>query len=249
MVEEQPRGWIVGWSYIGYVTEVGNSYSSQPEIYLFTTQKYFEKITKHNHELSQDEKDAKITVITRTGSYYCVDYNNKRKISMEVNIPRSNQEKIIDEIVTDYKKRNWSVVYIYGETETGKTMVAMLTAKYFGAEALYCSTHDPTNPSDSFTNLYSGATPTKEAPLIVCLNEFDVKIKKLHNGLIKEHKNVPVPIMDKSSFNNYLDDFDHGLFPFVIFIMAGNMSKEEITEMDKSYLRSGRVNLCFELKH
>jgi hypothetical protein len=110
-----------------------------------------------------------------------------------------------------------------------------------------CDTFNPCEPSDSFSNMYHTIDPTPQKPLILLLDEVDVMITKVHEETIVPHKNHPIQIYNKSTWNNMLDKIDYGLYPNIILVLCSNKTFQEINEMDPSYLRKGRIDLVQHL--
>jgi siroheme synthase (precorrin-2 oxidase/ferrochelatase) len=78
-------------------------------------------------------------------------------------------------------------------------------------------------------------------------DEVDIALLKIHEGTIPDHKNIPTLIQDKTGWNRFLDNFQRGLFPFIILIMTSNKPPQFVNALDPSYLRPGRVDEIFEL--
>ena len=76
--------------------------------------------------------------------------------------------------------------------------------------------------------------PTKESPLIVVLEEFDIIISKIHFGTITPHKSLPSNIYDKTSWNQFFDRFDRRYYPWVILVLTSNVKPEVIDRYVKS---------------
>jgi Cdc6-like AAA superfamily ATPase len=90
--------------------------------------------------------------------------------------------------------------------------------------------------------------PTEEKPLILVLEEFDILINKIHHNLIQMHKHIPIQVKDKTSWNTLFDRIDRGLYPNLIVLLTSNVNPEYVDNLDKSYLRQGRVNNRYHLK-
>ena len=58
-------------------------------------------------------------------------------------------------------------------------MIPTLIAKDMGGS--FCDTFDPTRPGDSLSELYSKVFPSKENPLVLVFEEFDIMIEKIHH--------------------------------------------------------------------
>jgi len=160
-----------------------------------------------------------------------------------------------------YKKNRNAVILLHGEKGIGKSMIPILLAKEFANLDVnkknldvepddivsFCDTFNPTDPGDNFITLYNTSYPTKNTPLIIVFEEVDIIIKKIHNNNIERHKNSPIMIHDKTSWNQFFDRFDRKYYPYTIIIMTTNEIPDYINKMDLSYIRDGRVNQIFHV--
>jgi len=255
--DSNPRGWIWGKYYIGYIIEnldsTNNVSSKSYNIFIVCSNKFFKELIDPDSKIMkkyQDEKDNdddkknKIKFYERYGNYFWLQYNS-REINTEHFITKQNQQNIINLIKDDYKKRKNNVSIIYGDPGSGKSMVSILLAKEMNG--YLCDTFNPTDPGDDIGLIYSTIMPTEDRPLILVLEEFDILINKIHHNMIQPHKHIPIQIKDKTSWNTFFDRIDRGLYPNMIFILTSNIDPEYIDRLDKSYLRNGRVNGRYHL--
>ena len=75
----------------------------------------------------------------------------------------------------------------------------------------------------------------------------DVILNDIHKG-IPNHKNIPIPVRNKITWNTLLDKISIGLYPYLILFLISNKSANDLSNLDKSYLRDGRVNYKKEIK-
>jgi len=62
------------------------------------------------------------------------------------------------------------------------------------------------------------------------------------------HKNIPIEIYNKITWNNLFDDINLNLYPHLILILTTNLSKETLdSQYDSSYTRLGRVDIICSL--
>lgn len=268
---EEPDGWVFGWPFIGYIYSTKSTYEEEKkELYLFTTKKFFSKKIKEieivNDFITEEEKTkpkipTNINVYEREGSYSYI-YYSKRIFNLDYFEPRENQSIIINNIIEIYEKKRCCVSILYGEKGTGKSMVSLLLAKELTKRyskknkendenetfIKFSDTFKPTDPGDSFINLYNKASPTKNSPLIVVLEEFDTIVNDIHNNKILTHKNFHILIKDKPSWNQFFDRFDRKYFPWVILLLTTNVTPCSINDMDPSYIREGRVDSMYKLE-
>ena len=88
------------------------------------------------------------------------------------------QRQIYNNIMEIYNSKNNVKCYIYGNVNSGKTFLSYLMARKLSCSI--CDTFNPTEPSDSFSNLYYCINPTSKNPLIVLLDEVDIMLKNIH---------------------------------------------------------------------
>jgi hypothetical protein len=255
---DEQDGWIVGYPFIGYIY----TKEEKRELYLFTTYTYFQKRMSEIERIGQDirknnsNKTVYINVYEREGSYSCI-YYLRRQFNMDYFNPREYQQTIISDILKKYEEKRTNVSILHGERGIGKSMIPLLLAKELAKKhdqsdekdlVKYCDTFNPTDPGDSFVILYNKTFPTKTSPLIVVIEEFDTILNKVHNHIILPHKNYPILIRDKPSWNQFFDRVDRIYYPWVIFILTTNVHPSVISEMDSSYIREGRVDGIYEVK-
>lgn len=256
---DEADGWIVGYPFIGYVYSTSTQYEDKKELYLFTTIKYFNEKNKEIELIGSDEVIPKenpinINIYEKEGSFSYV-YYGKRVFNLDYFEPRIEQTKIINNIIEIFEKKRNCVTILYGEKGTGKSMIPLLLAKELSTRyspdednmIKFCDTFKPTDPGDSFVSLYNRTSPNKNSPLIVVLEEFDIIVHDIHHNNIQPHKEFPILIKNKPTWNQFFDRFDRRYFPWTIFIMTTNMHPDYINNMDLSYIREGRVDSIYNV--
>jgi len=243
-----------------YIAHVGADHHGENEVWMIATEASFKELTRDLNDDVEEEEDGtavasaaeleaikapkkKIDVYDRRGSYDNLWYR-KRTIRNLGAKPHPEQRIILDKIKAVYEQKQRGVFYIHGLPCTGKSMIGLLLAEEYGA--CYSNSYSPWEPGDILITIIDEAEPTKERPLIIAFEEVDGAIIRIHDG-IERHKNIPIAITDKSSWNRFLDNFDRGLYPFVILLMTSNKSLDFINSLDSSYLRKGRVDEVFEM--
>jgi hypothetical protein len=247
-----------------YITHVGQDHRGDHEVWMIATEASFKELTRDLNDDVEEEEEGesamgntvvstdteavkapkkKIDVYDRRGSYDNLWYR-KRTIRNLGAKPHPEQRVILDQIKAVYEQKQRGVFYIHGAPCTGKSMIGLLLAEEYGAS--YSNSYSPWEPGDILTTVIDEAEPTKERPLVLAFEEVDGAIIRIHEG-IERHKNIPTAITDKSSWNRFLDNFDRGLYPFVILLMTSNKSFDFINSLDSSYLRKGRVDEVFEM--
>lgn len=265
--QSNPLGYIISYDpksysikYIAYV----NSYKYSESMLIITTKSLFENtMNRNNKDLciqEQEEFEASIQKIenhndknslqmyTRYGEYSYLRYHSA-DLFIEHTTFTSQQNQLYLEIIKQYKTRPNLICYLYGKTGCGKTYFSYLLANKM--KGTLCTTFKPTDPGDHFERLYRSVNPTKCKPLIILMDEIDVLIESLHTNKIVNHKNIPVPIKNKHSWNSFLDEFDYGIWRNVIVILCSNKTASYIDSLDMSYLREGRIQIKkeFDILH
>ncbi len=228
------------------VTTIGSS-SSRTGGQTLHGRNNFLKDTDSDSEEEEEEEKKNIMMYMREGGFWRLEYKPLKYIP-RVRKPLSHQKTIIDQLLTDYDERGSSTALIYGRPGTGKSMVGELIAQSLlrrdtVKSVSYVDTFNPSTPNDTFYNLYQCIEPTNKQPLIVVLEEIDILLEKIHRGETKPHREYSTLITDKSSWNQFFDRFDRGLYPHVILLMTTNRPISWFEQLDNSYMRQGRCNL------
>jgi hypothetical protein len=235
--EDDVRGWIWGLWYVGYVCDK----EIYPEIWIVTTHNFYYELI---HEVKRVRDDVVLRLHRRVGPHatprlVSIDFNATRYI------PKKNQEKPLRLIIDYYNQNRNAVVLVHGPPNSGKSTLAILLAKELRAG--FCPIFDPTEPGSNIFNLHSNIGPDQNTPLIVVLEEFDIMIQKIHEG-IPSHRDIEIFMKNKSSYNTAMDMINNGLYPNMIIIMTTNKCPEYFDSLDPSYIRDGRVGLRIKME-
>ena len=231
----------------------GNTYN----IYLLATESSYNMLIKENEDnielvqsdninnnISKKEKSSLI-IFERLGSFYNIWFK-KRTIKTTELTCRPEQQIIIDEVLDHYKNTKHTVVFLYGNPGSGKSMIGILLANKCNGS--YCNTLNPWSPGDTLSALYSEAEPTEDSPLIIAFEEIDTHLVKIHQG-IPPHKNLPISVPDKCGWNNLMDSVQRGLYPHLIILLTSNKTPDFINELDTAYLRENRIDMLLKLNN
>lgn len=253
-------GIVFGRWYIGYVSYISATKRIDTKILkLLTTKAMYDKMTKYrnynvetkNITISQKKNYKLVEQITQ-GDYTCF---TTRYIHCP-NIPTTNQAKILRKIVNAYSTRNVKSLtsILHGIPGAGKSTVASLLACMFdGMLISNWKFNDASKNKITFENMYACNKVSNTNPLIVLIDEVD----ELLNHIIENTKNRITSVEDKvgvvtnkllkSDWCNWLDRVDAGIYPFVLIIMTTNEPLNKFDDVDKAYLRKGRIHLKFNI--
>jgi len=188
-------------------------------------------------------KKKTINYFERDGNYWRFKYVNIN-INLDVK-PRKNQETIIEQICEYEKSKMNTVCLLYGDTGLGKSTIPVLLAKKLNYSLV--DTFNPIEPGDTLANLINCINPTQKKKLIIVLEEVDNMIDKIHNNVITTHKEIPIQIKNKQDWNLFFDKIDRKLHQNIIVIMTSNKSPSYFDDLDKSYLREGRISMKIQI--
>ena len=227
---------------------------SDYEIYIYTTQAYFNRLietTSTNYSsfalvdagVKSVENSTKsvVSIWGRQGTYTNLWYTS---INLDVTSLHAlpSQAPIVHDIVTSFYAKKRLCVFLHGVVGAGKSTIGLLVAKEI--KGSFCHTFNPTEPGDTLHFLLR-ETRAQDKPLVVVIEEANVLIQNIHTNSIERHKNIPVSVYNKSSFNTFMDDLM--LYTNLILILTSNKHKEEVDDLDASYLRKGRIDSAYSM--
>ena len=243
--DNMPYGFIVPYSlkYLAYI----DCQTSHMAI-LITTHSTYQKLVSRHHEkkevfIEKETVNPLVYYWNRSGDFAYVSYH-KRTIHIPYEFTTKQQE-IYDNIMTVYRKKNHAKCFLYGDSDVGKTMFSYIMSKKVSGSL--CDTFNPTEPSDSFDNLYTTVHPTADCPLVLLMDEIDIIIGSIHKNVPKNNKYM-IHVHDKTTWNQMLDKIDYGIYPYVILMLCSNKTYTELQSLDQSYLRKGRIDLVEHLR-
>lgn len=233
----QNMGPFFSWKAIGYIINT----PMDTIIHLICRPSFYddlmtEELNKMSDIVLPDKEHSAINVLVRRGAYKSIYYSNFR-LDVGHLTPRESQVDIVSAISDYFCEHNRGVVFLSGVTGSGKTTIGYLLAKRLNIT--FCRTFNPSDPGDELSYLVNDGTP-----LILVVEEADVIIENIHHQRITKHEEVPITVYNKPTWNTFLDDIS--FYP-ILLIMTSNRSLDCINELDRSYLRPGRVNLTFSM--
>lgn len=242
-VGDLPCGILVGKWYIGRSKEDGRRYRI---VTIFCTQTQWDNL---NGKIDNNRFSFEMSTYSET--------QGLREIQCKKLEPRPSQQIVLDAIQALYNEQNYCTTLITGSPGTGKTKTAVLLAQS------YSSIIFRTNIElgiDNIEDAYNSVAPSLNHPMIVLFDEFDETVDKMFkNKVIEKTKKgleedfkvsneVTTAIFDKRAWNALFDAINDGMFPYTIFILASNISKEEIDKLNNSLLRAGRINMYIKME-
>lgn len=202
------------------------------------------------HETCDDNKEKtnknKTIKLYLVNSYYDGEF---RDLYLPFNFkPYNYQSTIIDKIDSIYQKHPFNIcrALIWGEPGGGKSFIGKLLAQKYSSA--YCFGIKLLNPGTPILDLWQTVLPSKEKPLIIQIDEFDIIINTIHNNLEKNkpHQWLRTMITDKQSYNTFLSEYLICL-PHVIYLFTMNSDPKIINTLDTSYIRKNRIDLIMPL--
>lgn len=244
-------GWFWNSKVIGYLSYEG-SYEPTIKISFLSLDSYYEYLTESEEEkfclsdVPSSKSNCKISVFSRYGNWKSFNYS---RMYLDVtNIqPVLDQDMIVKDIISFYKKNHQCKVFIEGPPCSGKSSIGYLVAKEIGGA--FCNTFNPTEPGDTLSFTISRVQDwlqDDDIPLVLLIDEVDIILKKIHNNQIRLNEEMTTMISDKPSWSKFMDNLKFS--KNLILIFTSNTSKEEIDSMDKSYIRQGRIDLYKRLE-
>ncbi len=235
----KPHGTIWGKWFIGNLDEPGG--------FIICSEKFYHKNFIAVHEKTHTDGD--IYFYERYNDFKNLNYTERiYDPTLEPN--RDNQQSAIDQILTVYDKKKYARVLLSGKPNIGKSMIAVYLCKTLIKKyklVSFCDTWNPTTPNNDFSSLYKRTDASATNPLVVLVDEVDVIIMRIMQ-VIPEHREMAIPVRDKTSWNLFLDRFDRQLYPHVILIFTTNMPFEFFDNIDTSLMREGRIDLRVQLE-
>eukprot|EP00798_Chlamydomonas_sp_ICE-L_P019529 gene19529-26205_t len=127
-----------------------------------------------------------------------------------------------------------------GKSTAVRALALRLNATLYGL-------YNPTRTGECIWTLLA-KYPSKNAPLLIAFEEFDVPLANLMRGHVTETDKLRRDATNKSSWNNHLDRFKRN--KNVVLVMTTNRSDRELLDDvclgDESLLRPGRINMRIE---
>lgn len=263
-INDNSVGIIVGKWYIGYVKyehyKVGHDFYNSRILKFIATIGTYEKLTKYrNYNL-----ETKKVTLSQKKNYKLAEKIVEKDVAYFTSryiycphVPTTKQSEILRSIVDAYSTRRVKSLtsILHGVPGAGKSTIAsLLTCIFDGLLISNWKLHDYSITKTSFESLYSKNKVSHTSPMILLIDEVDEILSHIIENTnsreiaIKEKKDaILTNKLVKSDWCNWLDRVDSGVYPFVLIIMTTNVPIEKFDEVDKAYLRNGRVHLRFNM--
>ena len=162
------------------------------------------------------------------------------KISNTVN---NSQINVVNKIFDYYSQNDKRCVScIFGPPGTGKTTIAKLLSIKIDGLLIY--DYVPINTGHSWNKIINEARNDSSKPLVILIDEVDIILESVNNGIKNTNKWTELDVKDKPSWNKWFD-FKINNTDNIIVIFTMNKPYSELikTINDCSYLRRGRCDL------
>ena len=259
-----PRGPIFCLAYCGYVVPCAN----KMEVYVFCGDALRRKImeaaescgdsgeeeggaeeegTKGEEKPSPREAPSTTVKITEYRIGPSLQWPEYRKVAKKLVLappsPGSDQDRIlgvIEDMFVKSRNRNLACI-VYGPPGTGKSTLAPLLASRLNGVVCH---FNPTAVGESLSCLYDEVSPTREQPMIVLQDEYDVMVRNIHGGRVATSHKARTSVTDKCSHNSHCDEVK--TYPNMIVLRTTNTPKRVLEDTtDPSYVRRGRIDAYF----
>lgn len=240
---DNPEGWVFGRWFAAYVTRDNRGNKT-----IWLVMPKWCELTTVEESAPQPRGHAVILWGRSGGAKYGMYYTKTRSVFSGE--PTPEQADAVDRILglAETSEQNGFsfnlVALLHGPPLSGKSRVAFFLARRTGG--VVCAEHNPLDAGDDLQNLVQRANPTRDRPLIVVLNEWDVRCRSVFESPGKFRTADVIPrVWDKGSLNDYMDSLSN--YNNVIFILTSNVSPEAFAEIDPSVVREGRVDATISM--
>ena len=242
--QDKPCGFVWGRWFLGYFTEKkGSRGERHPEVYLLTDPETRKALLGRHASSPGQSCNPTLNVWERSSCFFDLKYM-RRGLDISAFRMRPSQKDVFQTIITRYHQHHHVTALLSGAPGVGKSIMGLFLARELNGH--YCKDWNPLDPGDSLSHVYRAIDPTPDAPLILVLDEIDCLFTQLSRG-IQHHKYISIPVRNKQTWNQMLDDVSIGAFPNLVILMTTNQTSSWFDERDGSMLRSGRIDLKIQM--
>ena len=218
----------LGYGYscgLWYILHLSVSHSFEGTTYnawIICTKKRFDELMKEEKCVeSSEELEIKAKplpkevfyVLEKSSGTYANIYYRMRALERYSITPTEQQQTIIDKQIEIFHKKKSAVFFLSGTCGRGKSMTAVFLAK--ALSGMYCEDCTPWEPGDSIQSMYMDfqvQTNKENKPLIVCLDEIDIVLEKMHTNKIPHNETVQTSVRDKIGWNKLFSKIESFLY-------------------------------------
>jgi Cdc6-like AAA superfamily ATPase len=238
--EGTPSGYIIGRWFVGNAILERNSWI----IVLYCSEAFYNSFNDAENTVVADTKVVVVPTTTkRVFPQHWGSYGNVYIANVLVNIlkPLGDQEACYQHIKSVYNKKDYAVIWIYGQSGTGKSMIANYVAQQMGGPL--CTTYKPWCSMHEFGKLLIESDYSKDRPLVILIDEVDKILDAIiyEQPLKEPRKGQREWMCDKYTWNKYWDDVNGRPDKNFIFIITSNQHQSVYDNYDPSLLRRGRM--------
>ena len=231
-------GLIIGWYFVGYIDIIENANGTVQIMTIIIASKKFQKSIGMIDENNINHNKNSIIRFGTGGTQYHRTYPRFETIVDE--IPKEEQKKDYDRIITHIKKNKKTVVLICGKSGWGKSRMARMIAKEL--DYYYTRSFDPFKAGYKMDEFMNVVKPTSKKRVVMLINEIDVYVSKIFEEKNDKKIEGEILITNKSDWNNFFDEIETD-YQNIIIIMTSNKHPEWFDTIDASIMREGRIDI------
>lgn len=189
----------------------------------------------------------------RSGPFYNIRWTRSVPAGCSAAVdPTPEQEAAAEAILEQARasERNGfgftTAALLTGPPGAGKSKVAaILAARLRGS---VCADHRPTETGDELAHLRTMANPSREAPLVVLMDEWDATVRRIYGpgGEPFRYRDMRPQVCDKASYSAYMDRLEGAAN--CIFVFTSNLDRAALEAIEPSCVRPGRINLQIAMR-
>lgn len=236
----------IGWLDLTYDSNSGSDH----KVYVLSTQTGWTAITCPEDEEAEPAVAGAEPVAKPEGRiviYYGYGSSYERSLRAPLPLHIDSQMRVVQDICEEVT--HGVCALLCGPAGTGKTAVAesvALTLSARGKAPVIIRGFNPTRPNVLLYDIIQNHTPRANAPLILCLDEFDIIVDAILGERIQRHKHYATEVIDKASLSSFLDRL--ASIPHLTVIATSNQPRAWWDEPAHEFVsRRGRFDMRYTL--